>query len=228
MIIAKLLYVIMLGYLLGSIPVGLLVSRFHARVDITKYGSGKTGTTNVLRTAGRKAALIALGGDMLKGVLPVVLAGFIFGNDLLVIGNIAIGTLVAQVAAALAAVAGHNWSIFLQFKGGRGVATFFGGLMALCPPAALIGGEVLFVSAGITRYASFGSILGVIATYVILVPLTLIYQFPLEYLFYALIGGIVIIVMHRDNIIRLITGTERKLGQKADKIDRPSSTDTGI
>jgi glycerol-3-phosphate acyltransferase PlsY len=218
----------MLGYLLGSIPVGLLVSRFHARVDITKYGSGKTGTTNVLRTAGRKAALIALGGDMLKGVLPVVLAGFIFGNDLLVIGNIAIGTLVAQVAAALAAVAGHNWSIFLQFKGGRGVATFFGGLMALCPPAALIGGEVLFVSAGITRYASFGSILGVIATYVILVPLTLIYQFPLEYLFYALIGGIVIIVMHRDNIIRLITGTERKLGQKADKIDRPSSTDTGI
>lgn len=218
----------MLGYLLGSIPVGLLVSRFHSRVDITKYGSGKTGTTNVLRTAGRKAAVIALGGDMLKGILPVVLAGFIFGNDLLVIGNIAIGTLVAQVAAALAAVAGHNWSIFLQFKGGRGVATFFGGLMALCPPAALIGGEVLFVSAGITRYASFGSILGVIATYVILVPLTLIYQFPLEYLFYALIGGMVIIVMHRDNIIRLITGTERKLGQKADKIDRPSSTDTGL
>ena len=130
----------------------------------------------------------------------------------------------AQVAAALR---GRRTQLvhFLQFKGGR--VSYVSGVMALCPPAALIGGEVLFVSAGITRYASFGSILGVIATYVILVPLTLIYQFPLEYLFYALIGGIVIIVMHRDNIIRLITGTERKLGQKADKIDRPSSTDTG-
>ena len=73
-------------------------------------------------------------------------------------------------------------------------------LAALCPPAAIIGGEVLFVSAGFTRYASFGSILGVVAAYLILVPLTIIYKFPLEYLVYALIGGLVIIVMHRDNI----------------------------
>jgi acyl phosphate:glycerol-3-phosphate acyltransferase len=219
MIIAKFICVILIGYLLGSIPFGLIVSRFHSKVDIRQYGSGKTGATNVLRTSGRKAAAVSVIGDVMKGVLTVIFAGLIFGNDLMVVGGVGIGTLVAQVAAALAAVAGHNWSIFLRFKGGRGVATFFGGLIALCPPAALLGSEVLFISVGLTRYASFGSILGVVACYLILVPLTVIYQFPLEYLFYALIGGLVIIVMHRDNINRLVTGTERKIGQKADKAD---------
>jgi glycerol-3-phosphate acyltransferase PlsY len=217
MIIAKFIYVIIMGYLVGSIPFGVLVSRMQSKVDIRQFGSGKIGATNVLRTAGRKAAAMVLVGDVLKGTLSVVLAGLVFGNDLMVVGNIGIGTLVAQVVAALAAIAGHNWSIFLKFKGGRGVATFFGGLMALCPPAALIGGEVFFVSAGITRYASFGSIMGVVTAYVILVPLTVLYKFPLEYLVYTLIGCLVIIVMHKDNIFRLVTGTERKIGQKAVK-----------
>jgi glycerol-3-phosphate acyltransferase PlsY len=220
-IIAKFLYVIMLGYLLGSIPFGLLASRYRSKVDIRKLGSGKTGTTNVLRTAGRKAAAVALIGDVSKGLLSVILAGLIFGNDLLVVGSIGIGTLIAQVLAALAAVVGHNWSIFLNFKGGRGVATYFGGLIALCPPAALIGGEVLLVSAGITRYASFGSILGVTTAYLILVPLTLFYNFPLEYLIYTFVGSLLIVYMHRDNISRLISGTERKLGQKAENSETP-------
>jgi glycerol-3-phosphate acyltransferase PlsY len=216
MIAAKFIYVIILGYILGSIPFGLIISRFKSKVDIRKFGSGKIGTTNVLRTSGRKAAALVLVGDVLKGSIAVILAGIIFGNDLLIVGSVGLGTLVAQVVAALAAIAGHNWSIFLKFKGGRGVATFFGGLVALCPPAALIGGEVFFVSAGITRYASIGSILGVVTAYLILVPLTVFYKFPLEYLVYALIGGLVIIVMHRDNINRLVAGTERKIGQKAE------------
>jgi glycerol-3-phosphate acyltransferase PlsY len=216
MIIAKFVYVILIGYILGSIPFGLLVSRIHSKKDIRKFGSGKTGTTNVLRTSGKKAAAFVLIGDIMKGVLPVIIAGMIFGNDLFVIGDFAVGTLVAQVLAALASIAGHNWSMFLKFKGGRGVATFFGGLVALCPPAALIGSEVLFFSAGVTRYASVGSILGVVASYVILVPLTVVYKFPIEYLGYALVGGLVIIFMHRDNINRLVAGTERKIGQKAE------------
>lgn len=227
MIIAKFIYVIIIGYLLGSIPFGLLVSRYQAKKDIREFGSGKIGTTNVLRTAGRSAAAMVLIGDVLKGVLSVTLAGLIFGDELLVIGGFGMGTLVAQVLGALAAVAGHNWSIFLRFKGGRGVATFFGGLVALCPPAALLGGEVFFVSAGITRYASFGSILGVVAAYIILVPLILVYKFPLEYLGYALVGGLVIIVMHRDNITRLVTGKERKIGQKAEKVDSSPSQQMG-
>jgi acyl phosphate:glycerol-3-phosphate acyltransferase len=227
MIIAKFLYVILIGYLLGSIPFGVLVSRYQAKKDIRQFGSGKIGTTNVLRTAGRKAAAMVLIGDVLKGVLSVTLAGLIFGDELLVIGSFGMGTLVAQVVGALAAVAGHNWSIFLRFKGGRGVATFFGGLIALCPPAALLGGEVFFVSAGITRYASFSSILGVVTAYVILIPLTVIYKFPLEYLVYALIGGLVIIFMHRDNINRLVSGKERKIGQKAEKVNSSPSPKTG-
>jgi len=216
MIIAKFVYILLIGYFLGSIPFGLLVSKLHSNKDIRRYGSGKIGATNVLRTAGRNAAVLVLIGDLMKGVLPVIIAGVIFGNDLMVIGNFAVGTLVAQVLAALAAIAGHNWSIFLKFKGGRGVATFFGGLMALCPPAALISGEVLFISAGVTRYVAFGSILGVITAYVILIPLTVVYKFPIEYLGYALVGGLVIIFMHRDNINRLVAGTERKIGQKAE------------
>lgn len=216
MIVAKLIYIVIIGYLLGSIPFGVLVSRMQSKVNILQQGSGKIGATNVLRTSGGKAAAIVLLGDLLKGSLSVVLAGLIFGNDLLVVGNIGIGTLVAQVVAALAAIAGHNWSIFLKFKGGRGVTTFFGGLVALCPPAALIGGEVFFISAGITKYASMASIIGVVTAYVILIPMTVIYKFPLEYLVYTLIGCLVIIIMHKDNINRLVSGTERKIGQKAE------------
>jgi len=223
MIIAKFICIILIGYLMGSIPFGVLVSRL-AKKDVRQYGSGKIGTTNVLRTAGRKAAAFVLVGDLMKGVLPVILAGIIFGNDLVVLGEFAVGTLVAQVLAGLAAIAGHNWSIFLKFKGGRGVATFYGGLIALCPPAALISGEVLLVSAGVTRYASFGSILGVITAYIILVPLTVYYRFPIEYLGYALIGGLVIVYMHRDNINRLVAGTERKIGQKAEPVNVTEKT----
>ena len=225
MIIAKFIFVILLGYFLGSIPFGVLVSRLRGKVDILRSGSGKMGTTNVLRTSGAKAAVMVLIGDLMKGVMAVVLAGLICGNDFLVVHNFGLGTLVAQVLAALAAVAGHNWSIFLRFKGGRGVATFFGGLAALCPPAAIIGGEILIVSAGFTKYVSFGSLVGTVAVYVLLIPLTIMYQFPIEYLIYALVGGLVIIIMHRDNIIRLVSGTERKLGQKAEL--QPSSPRRG-
>jgi acyl phosphate:glycerol-3-phosphate acyltransferase len=219
MIIAKFVYVILVGYLLGAIPWGVIISRRNSKVDIRQYGSGKTGTTNVLRTSGSKAAATVLFLDLMKGSLAVIVAGLIFGNELLVVGDFGLGTLIAQVIAALAAVAGHNWSVFLGFRGGRGVATFFGGLAALCPPAAIVGGEVFVVSAGFTRYASLGSILGAVSAYVILVPLTIIQGFPLEYILYALIGGLVIIVMHRDNINRLVAGTELKIGQKALKAD---------
>jgi glycerol-3-phosphate acyltransferase PlsY len=139
-----------------------------------------------------------------------------------VIGDFGLGLLAAQVLASLAAMAGHNWSVFLKFRGGRGVATFFGGLIALSPVVALFGGQVFIIGAGLTRFASLGSIAGVIGTYTILIPLTIFNGFPLEYLVYALIGSTVIIIMHRDNIIRLIAGKERKLGEKVEKRDTPS------
>jgi glycerol-3-phosphate acyltransferase PlsY len=217
MIIAKFVAVVVLGYLLGSIPFGLLVAKRWAKVDIRQHGSGKIGMTNVLRTAGKKAAVMVLALDLLKGVLAVVFAGLIIGGGYGEVGGFGVGVLVAEVLAALAAVAGHNWSVFLKFKGGRGVVTFFGGLIALCPPAAIFGFEVFVIGAGVTRYASLGSIAAAVATYTILIPLVIMNRFPIEYLAYTLIGTILIFIMHRDNIIRLISGRERKLGDGVGK-----------
>ncbi len=224
MIIAKFVAVVVLGYLLGAIPFGVLVAKRWARVDVRQYGSGKIGMTNVLRTAGKKAAAMVLALDLLKGVLAVVFARLIVGGGYGEVGGFGLGVSVAEVLAALAAIAGHNWSVFLKFKGGRGVATFFGGLVALYPPAAIFGGQVFVIGTGLTRYASLGSIAAAVATYTILVPLVIMNRFPIEYLAYTLIGTILIFIMHRDNIIRLLSGRERKLGDRAGKEGLPSSS----
>lgn len=219
MIAGKFIAVIIIGYLLGSIPWGFLIGRWVSKVDIRDFGSGKTGTTNVLRTSGKKAAFVVMILDVFKGALAVVIAGLLFGKNHVVIGNLALGMLSAQVLAALAAMAGHNWPIFLKFRGGRGVATFFGGLIALCPGAAVFGGEIGLLGAGITKFASLGSLAGVVGAYAILLPLTIFNGFPIEYIIYVLIGGVAIILTHHDNILRIFKGKERKLGQKAEKIE---------
>lgn len=213
----KFLITILLGYLLGSIPIGVIASRLAGKGDIRQWGSGKTGATNVLRTVGKKAAVLVLLLDMGKGALAVFLAGHIMQSDCLVLGEDTVWPLVfaSQGAAAIAAIAGHNWSVFLGFKGGRGVSTFMGALAVLCPVAAVVSGEAFIIGAGLTRYASLASIAGIITSAAILVPLTFYSGFPVEYFFYTLISGVVIIYMHRDNIQRLRTGTERKLGEKA-------------
>jgi glycerol-3-phosphate acyltransferase PlsY len=228
-IIFKMLAVAVIGYLLGSIPIGYLLTRRHIKVDVRAYGSGKTGAANVLRTAGRKWGVLVAALDICKGALAVVVAGLIIRGDYLLVGDSNLWWLLAsaQVLAALAAVAGHIWSPFLKFKGGRGVATFFGGLVALCPVAALFGGEVLIIGAGLTRFVSLGSLAGAVGSYAILVPLTIFDKFPVEYLFYAVVGGVIIFIMHRDNIRRLIMGKERKLGDKAEAVNLPPSAAKG-
>ena len=218
MIIGLYIAVVVVGYLLGSIPFGLLISKLIVKTDVREVGSGKTGATNVIRVAGKKAGALVIILDFLKGALAVVLAGLIFSGDYLAVNELSLLWISrsAQVLAALAAIAGHIWPIFANFRGGRGVATFFGGLIALCPPAALFGVEVLIISAGLTRYMSLGSIAGAVGAYAIMVPLTIISGFPIEYLIYALVGAIVIIVMHRDNIVRLLASKERKIGEKVE------------
>ncbi len=223
LLIIKFIAVVIIGYLLGSIPFGVLLTRRFAKVDVRDYGSGNIGGTNVLRVAGKKVAALSASLDVLKGALPVVFAGLLIGRSYLVINGFGLGLLVAQCLAALAAMAGHNWSVFLKFKGGKGVATFFGGLIALCPVVALFGGEIFAIGAGLTRFASLGSIAGVVGTYTILIPLTILNGFPLEYLVYTLIGTIIIIIMHRGNIARLIAGKELKIGEKAQRISRAPS-----
>lgn len=221
MLVTGFIVIAIIGYLLGSIPFGLIVSKWKANIDIRKYGSGRTGGTNVLRTIGKKAFLMVAILDILKGAIAVIVAGIIFpimfGQDYLIIGNSGLGLIFAQVIAALAAMAGHIWPIFLNFKGGRGVATFFGGLIALCPPAGLFGGEAMIIGAGLSGFASLGSIIGVVGAYAILVPLTLIYGLPIEYLGYTLIGTLLILFVHRGNIRRLLSGKERRLNQKAER-----------
>ena len=215
--------VALIGYLLGSIPFGLIVSKRKARIDIRQYGSGRTGGTNVLRTLGKKAFLMVAMLDIFKGAMAVVFAGLIVGKEYMVVGDSGLGLLFAQVIAALAAIVGHIWPVFLKFKGGRGVATFLGGLLALCPVAALFGGEALIIGAGLSGFASLGSIIGVVGAYAILVPLTIVYGFPIEYLGYVLVGSLLIIIMHRGNIKRLLSGKERKLNEKSE-----SPAPTGI
>jgi glycerol-3-phosphate acyltransferase PlsY len=225
MMIARFIAAIIVGYLLGAIPFGLLLTRRYAKVDVRKYGSGKIGATNVLRTAGRRVAIMVVALDIAKGMLAVIFAGLIVGKNPLVVHGIGFGSLSAQALAALAAVVGHNWSVFLKFRGGRGVATFFGGLAALCLPAALVGGEIVIIGAGLTQYVSLGSLAGAVGSYAVLVPLYIMNRFPVEYLFYVLVGALIIFVMHRDNIARLVTGKERKLGEKAAR--RTSSSGRG-
>ncbi len=219
-LIIKFLAVIIIGYLVGSIPFGVLIGRRFAKVDVRQYGSGKIGMTNVLRVAGKKAAAMVGLLDIVKGALAVVAAWLLFSGQYWVVYGSLTWWLVrsAPAAAALAAMVGHIWPIFLKFHGGRGVATFFGGLVALSPAAALFGGEIVVIAAGLTRFASIGSLAGSVAAYTILVPLTLFNGFPVEYLLYASIGAVIIILKHWDNIIRLVRGKERKLGEKAEKI----------
>ena len=218
---------LVVGYLMGSIPVGVIVSRLIARVDVRDHGSGMTGTTNVLRTAGRKAAVMVVGGDLVKGVLAVIFAGLIVGNGYLQIGSFGFDAGVGRVLAGLGAVIGHNWSVFLGFRGGRGVATYFGALAAMVPLAAILGLEILILSAFSTRFVSLGSIAGVVVSYAIIVPLTLLNGLAIEYLLYSILGVVIIVAMHRGNIVRLMTGKERRLGERAGSVETTPPVEGG-
>jgi glycerol-3-phosphate acyltransferase PlsY len=189
------------GYLLGSLPTGLLVGRILKGVDIREYGSGKTGVTNTLRTLGWGPAAVVLVCDVLKGVVPVLLAQQITDGAW------------APVAAALGAIAGHDWPLYAGFRGGRGVATSFGATAALLPaltPVMLLIGALILLP---WRYVSLMSVLGTAITAVILLALVVIGWAPVPYAAFALVAGPLIVVLHRDNIRRLLAGTEPKIGQ---------------
>ena len=221
--VIRLILASVVGYLLGSIPFGLLFGRFKAKVDIRNYGSGRTGGTNVLRTMGRGAFIVVVALDVLKGAVAVLLAGLILGEGYIAVGPYHLGQPGAVSIAALAAVVGHIWPVFAGFKGGRGVGTFIGTMFAICAAAALFGGEILIIIAGLSGFASLGSLSGIVGICTLLIPLTFLYGSPLEYLLYAVAAAILIILIHRDNIVRLFNGQERKLNQKAESQSRSGS-----
>jgi glycerol-3-phosphate acyltransferase PlsY len=214
MMIAEFVAVVVIAYLLGSIPFGLIIGKLKRGVDIREHGSGKTGATNVMRTIGTKLGVLTLVLDVVKATGAVMLAAVIIDGSS---GGLTIGGVfvywqhIAQVAAGLAAIAGHNWPVFAKFKGGRGVTAYFGTLFAICPPAGIFGAEVVAIAALRSREMSRGSILGAFAAWCLMVPLTILYNFSPIYLAYGLVVIALLVYQHQDNIKRLRQGTERRL-----------------
>lgn len=191
----------LLGYLLGSIPVGLIVGRLAGVDDVRKYGSGKTGFTNALRTMGKRWALLVVILDVLKGAAPVLIGRFLFGEPW------------AAALGGVAAVIGHTWPLFAGFRGGRGVATAYGAFLAVSPPAALGVGVVAAIVLAVWRYASLMSVVGVFTGFVVLVGLVFRGWLSPEYLLFGVLTMLAVELNHIGNIRRLLAGTEPKLGQ---------------
>jgi len=191
--------VIIVSYLLGSIPSGLVLGKLRG-LDVRRYGSGNIGSTNVLRTVGIKEGVIVLVADVLKGVAAVLMGRYI------------IGTPAGEMAGGLAAVIGHDWSIYIRFQGGRGVATAAGALIVMAPVVAGAGIGIFIVVVALTRYVSLGSMTAALGAVAIIGALTALDREPVEYLIYIGIAAALIVFQHRDNLARLLSGTESKLG----------------
>jgi glycerol-3-phosphate acyltransferase PlsY len=189
----------LVAYLSGSIPVGMLVAGRVGGPDLRSIGSGRTGGTNALRALGRKWAAVVVLGDLLKGALPVLLARIVTDDPLV------------EVLCAGAAVAGAIWSIFVGFRSGRGVGTGVGTMLVIQPLAVILATPVFVLAILLTRYVSLGSLLGSAAMFpAMLLLLLLIPETPLPYVLYAAVGTVFIWLAHADNIDRLLHGTERK------------------
>ena len=201
----KYLVVLVLSYLLGSVPVGYMLLRAHSGVDVREYGSGRTGMSNVLRTGGGKLAAATLAMDIAKGALAVVLARQLVDST------------GAEAAAGILVLVGHNWPVFLQFKGGRGILTGLGGLSVMAPLPAAIATVCFLLTTWLSRYISLGSIIGVICGCISLLVLVLVGMYSSTYALYGIVGGAIIIWQHRDNIQRIRRGDERRLGHPAQK-----------
>ena len=207
--------VLPVSYILGSIPWGFLTTLAAKGVDIREYGSGKTGFSNVLRTSGGPFASVALILDLSKGVLAVLLA------------RVAGDTATLEVAAGLLALAGHNWSVFLGFTGGRGIVPGTGGLLVMEPIAAGVAFAVFTPITLLTRYLSLGSVIAVIVPFFAVVVLVLLDRSSATYLAYTGIGAAIILWQHRGNIRRLLQGKERRLGQPAEAPSEASNPGLG-
>lgn len=185
----------LLGYVFGSIPCGLwLVQAFHG-IDIRKYGSGNIGTTNVFRTVGPKTAAAVLAGDMMKGILALHIISKFSADPVIV------------AVTALGALLGHNYSLFLGFKGGKGVATGLGLFLYMLPWGAAAGLCVWIIIVLITRYVSLGS---VIAAFVA-ASAGWYLNYPAPFAVFGTLACLFVIIRHKDNIRRLLNGTESKI-----------------
>jgi glycerol-3-phosphate acyltransferase PlsY len=217
-LIIKYAVIAVIAYLLGAIPWGLIFSRKLANVDIRKVGSGNIGATNVFRVLGWKLGLLTAILDLSKAAGSVLLGMLIVGDDPFVVATWDIHVQVAQVIAALMVMVGHNWSVYIGFKGGKGVAAFLGGLLVINWFVAVVGIVVGGIVILITRYVSLGSIMGAVGILCALVAFTLLAIMAPVYLIYGLLAVVLIIYQHRSNILRLQSGTESRLGDKRSRV----------
>lgn len=189
------IFYIVVAYLIGSVPVGIILSKIRG-VDPRKTGSGNIGATNVMRAAGKVFGVITLAGDIVKGLVPTALA-IHYKQPYLVVAAIGLATFL-----------GHLFPVYLRFRGGKGVATALGVYLAISPCAIMVSIFVFILTLVKWRFVSLGSLTGTA-----LVPITLIVLHePFEYICLSLIIGILIFIKHKDNIKRLVEGNENKFG----------------
>src|SRR6266566_1147025 len=226
-VIVQLVLIGIIGYLWGSIPAGYWMGKLlrGKDFDIRAYGSHKIGATNVLRTLGRVPALIVLVFDLLKGVGPTLIATlvpFFYSSGW------------GPTVAALAALIGHIYPVFIGFKGGRGVLTASGALLIISPLAFFISAVVLFITILTSRFVSLGSIAGSLTAIICGILFFVIGQLnpaffakvTLPQLIFMVIAPAIVIIVHYDNIGRLLSGNERKIGQKVNIEEGSSPTNS--
>ena len=184
-----------IAYLVGSIPSGLILGKLFWHTDLRKYGSHNIGATNAWRTLGKVPGIIVFLADSLKGQ-----AGVLLGLSL-------VGTPLAAVIGGLLAIVGHSFSLLLRFHGGKGVATSLGVLTMLMGNVTLIVFVLWFTIVYMTRYVSLGSVVAGVLTPI----LAALFAYPMEYIVFTVIAALLVIVRHRENIKRLMNGTENKI-----------------
>ncbi len=195
----KIVLVITICYLLGSIPFGYIIGKLFKKTDIREYGSGNIGATNSFRILGPSLASLVLIGDIGKGIFSIYLVRFLNIDNLFIL-----------TIAGLAVICGHDWSLFLRFKGGKGVATTFGVIFSFNLVISILAVIVWVIIIIFTKYASLASISSLTAVVIFMILL----KQPYEYVIFSIIILILTVFRHKENIKRLRLGKEKKFGEK--------------
>ncbi len=195
------------SYLMGSMSFGLIITRMVKGIDIRQYASGSTGATNVMRACGWRWGLLAFALDMFKAALPLLIVIYIY--------DFGIPSWLHPIMG-LASIFGHIWPVFTNFRGGKGVASGLSALIVLSPWSGLIACVSFFPFTLFTRYVSLGSIIGSLSGGIAITTLSIFGYIEPSYCAFGLVGSALTILKHRDNIIRLLNGTERKFGAPSD------------
>ena len=193
----KIVLLAITAFIIGAIPIGLIIAKSRG-INLKQIGSGNIGATNVLRTTGKWPALLTLCGDILKGMIAVLIAIYFEAG------------IVYEGIIGICAILGHNFSIFLKFRGGKGVATSFGVLSIYSPQTALFTIIIWVMTVFITRYSSMGAIVSLGVLPVIMYFLDTREKLPIAFIITAMM-----LIRHKDNIFRLLKGTELKIGKRA-------------